>query len=239
MYHADLAYIHHAGFSGFSRAAAPWILRQLHTAGIDRGRIVDLGCGTGALARVLASTGYEVTGIDVSPQMLTIARRMAPKARFRRASIHQGSLPTSDAIVSIGEAIAYLASPVGRRPSLRALFTRVGRSVRVGGLFIFDLVVREGEESLTYRTYQSGEDWAALVDSRERSAVVTRQITTFRAVGRGYRRAEERHAVAVYRTGDVTRWLRRAGFTVKTRRDYGASRLPPRRLAFIARRVRD
>jgi SAM-dependent methyltransferase len=235
MYDADLAYIHYVGFGGFSRAAAPWILRQLHEAGMDRGRVVDLGCGPGVLTRALSSTGYEVTGIDVSPRMLEIARRIAPRATFRRASIHDISLPTCDAIISIGEAIAYQGSPARRRPSLRSLFARVSRSLRVGGLFIFDLLV-PGPESLTYRTYQIGNDWAVLVDSRERSSLVTRHITTFRAVRGRYRRGEERHAVRVYRSADVTRWLEEAGFSVKIRRGYGVARLPPRRLAFIARR---
>jgi SAM-dependent methyltransferase len=237
MYGVDLAYVHDAGFSGFARAAAPWILQQLHAAAIDRGRIVELGCGTGRLARVLSSTGYQVTGIDVSAGMLAIARRVAPRAEFRRASIHEVRVPQCDAIVAIGEAVAYLPSNGLRRHSLARLFVRAARSLPAGGLFMFDVVVREGGAPLTYRTYQSGEDWAALVDSREHAGIVTRQITTFRAVRGGYRRGEERHDVAVYRTGDIVRWLERAGFSVKTRRGYGPSRLPPRRLAFIARRV--
>jgi SAM-dependent methyltransferase len=237
IYGVDLAYVHDAGFSGFARAAAPWILRQLHAAAIDRGRIVELGCGTGALARVLSSTGYQVTGIDVSAGMLAIARRVASRAEFRRASIHDVSLPGCDAIVSIGEAIAYLPSSESRRPSLARLFGRAARSLPAGGLLVFDVLVREGGAPLTYRTYQSGEDWAVLVDSRERAGIVTRRITTFRAVRGGYRRGEERHEVAVYPTSDVVRWLERAGFRVETRRGYGAARLPPRRLVFIARLV--
>src|ERR1035437_3050216 len=38
-------------------------------------RVLDLGCGTGELARALATAGLQVTGCDVSPQMLLRAAR--------------------------------------------------------------------------------------------------------------------------------------------------------------------
>lgn len=43
-------------------------------------RVLDIGCGTGSLAVVLARRGARVTGIDVSPQMLDIARRKVEQA---------------------------------------------------------------------------------------------------------------------------------------------------------------
>ena len=38
-------------------------------------QIIDLGCGTGAQARLLSSHGYQVTGVDASPQMLRVAQQ--------------------------------------------------------------------------------------------------------------------------------------------------------------------
>jgi 2-polyprenyl-3-methyl-5-hydroxy-6-metoxy-1,4-benzoquinol methylase len=46
-------------------------------------RVVDLGCGTGTLSVLLAQQGHEVTGIDISPKMLEVAREKARAASVR------------------------------------------------------------------------------------------------------------------------------------------------------------
>ena len=38
-------------------------------------RLLEVGCGTGALSRAAAAAGYTVTGIDLSPEMIRVARR--------------------------------------------------------------------------------------------------------------------------------------------------------------------
>lgn len=49
------------------------------SAGVSRA--VDLGCGTGTLARMLASGGASVTGVDPDPEMLRAARYRDPEGR--------------------------------------------------------------------------------------------------------------------------------------------------------------
>lgn len=49
------------------------------SAGVSRA--VDLGCGTGTLARMLASAGAVVTGVDPDPDMLRVARAKDPDGR--------------------------------------------------------------------------------------------------------------------------------------------------------------
>jgi 2-polyprenyl-3-methyl-5-hydroxy-6-metoxy-1,4-benzoquinol methylase len=43
-------------------------------------RIADLGCGTGTVAVLLAEHGYDVTGVDLSPKMIDLARTKARSA---------------------------------------------------------------------------------------------------------------------------------------------------------------
>ena len=81
-YGEDLAYIHDVGFGGFARDAAPALLALLRAAGVTSGTVLDLGCGSGIWARELLDAGDQVTGIDLSPAMIEIARRRAPEAAF-------------------------------------------------------------------------------------------------------------------------------------------------------------
>ena len=50
------------------------ILQLLRGEGITDGLVTDLGCGTGSMTRRLAKAGYDMIGIDLSPDMLDVAR---------------------------------------------------------------------------------------------------------------------------------------------------------------------
>lgn len=58
---------------------------HLAEAGYIRGRVLDVGCGTGELSLFLASRGHEVLGIDFAPAAIETARA---KARWRRVPAH-------------------------------------------------------------------------------------------------------------------------------------------------------
>jgi ubiquinone/menaquinone biosynthesis C-methylase UbiE len=62
-------------------------------------RILDVGCGSGGLARLLVEEGAEVTGVDPNPQALAAARMLAPAARFEEASAE--ALPFEDAAFDV------------------------------------------------------------------------------------------------------------------------------------------
>lgn len=60
-------------------AAARWLAERLAPGA----RVLDVGCGTGLpTARQLVASGAEVTGIDISPVMLSLARANVPEAEF-------------------------------------------------------------------------------------------------------------------------------------------------------------
>jgi ubiquinone/menaquinone biosynthesis C-methylase UbiE len=58
-------------------------------------RIVDLGCGTGTLARQLARLGAKVTGVDISSEMLKYASKRNEKVEYLKHDIEQ-KLPYND-----------------------------------------------------------------------------------------------------------------------------------------------
>jgi len=57
--------------------------------------VLDVGCGGGALARVLTARGAQVTGVDPQPEALATARARVPEARFEAAGAE--ALPFADA----------------------------------------------------------------------------------------------------------------------------------------------
>jgi SAM-dependent methyltransferase len=101
---------------GFMRRRAAWV-REWGTRLRPGDRILELGCGDGALSCVLASEGFDVTGVDISKGMIDEARRRAEResspARFEVAD--SDALKTEepfDAVVSfMGAFFTYTENP--------------------------------------------------------------------------------------------------------------------------------
>lgn len=62
---------------GRGKKLARGIAKQLMMLGIDKGRILDIGCGTGRVAISLAELGYSVVGVDISQKYIEIAKAKA------------------------------------------------------------------------------------------------------------------------------------------------------------------
>jgi len=74
-------------FEGYDKVLAT-IVRRSEVAPTQR--VLDLGIGTGRLARQLALIGCEIWGVDFSHEMITRARERLPNAHFVRADLLSG-----------------------------------------------------------------------------------------------------------------------------------------------------
>lgn len=233
IYKTDLAWIHHVGFGDFARSAGPEVLKILRRGGLRRGTLVDLGCGSGIFAAMAERAGFSVVGVDQSSAMLSLAKRQSPKSQFIRSSLDRFSLPPCDIVTALGEPFNYGAKR--RLRDLRRVFVRIARALRPGGMFLFDLILREGEP-MNYRNWRAERDWAVLFEVTEdvKRGKLTRHMITFRKVQDRIRRGEESHEVQLFPRREVARALRTAGFNFVVSHRYGRWTLPPRRLAFIA-----
>lgn len=239
-YQEDLAYIHHVGFTELARQATPAILATLREAGIHDGTVVELGCGTGVLLSALSAAGYRAVGVDASPAMLELASSTAPSATLLQGSFYDVALPPCRAILAVGEPFNYVTSPE-TVPPISRLLGHVETVLSPGGLLLFDAMVRGRALSKAYRSWQSGDDWACLVDVLPQSGSHTlrRAITSFRFVDKAYRRAFEEHWLYLFSRTLLIRQLKQAGFTVQTASAYGRVPLAPGRQLFHCIRAQE
>jgi SAM-dependent methyltransferase len=143
-YGGDLAYVHDAAFGHLARGGARMLLRLLGRTGIRTGLVIDLGAGSGITARALTDAGYEVLGVELSPDMVEFARRRTPAARFVRSSLLDADLPACAAVTAIGARLNYAADPRAGRRQLGPLFARIHQALEPGGLFLLDLLASTG-----------------------------------------------------------------------------------------------
>ena len=224
-YGEDLAYIHDAGFSYFALTAAPGLLRLLRRNGVRDGFVVDLGCGSGRWARELNRAGYQVLGVDQSPAMIRLARKIAPDSLFQVAPLWNVELPRCDTISSMGECLNYFSEA----NKLRRLFRRVFRALRSGGVFVCDFATTERRpESESRQFWEQGRDWAVMARStgEDEPDLMRREITSFRKTGKLYRRSTEVHFLRLYAAAAIAADLAACGFQARVLRGYGALRFP-------------
>ena len=111
-----------------------------------RGPVVDAGCGTGRMTRMLASQGVPISGIDVSAGMIDVARRTYPELSFEIAGL--SDLPFADG--QLGGVFAWYSiihSPPTELPRIFAEFFRV---LAPGGYALLGFQVGEGHRHLTH-----------------------------------------------------------------------------------------
>ncbi|HEX7833615.1 MAG TPA: class I SAM-dependent methyltransferase [Thermoanaerobaculia bacterium] len=224
-YRDDLAHIHHAGFSEFAESAAPGLLEMLWQRDIRDGLIVELGCGSGILARELTRAGFEVLGYDASPSMIALARQTAPKARFKAGAFDAVEIPDCNAIVAMGEVFNY-----GTFDAVERLIANATTNI-----VIFDIAERGAYPEYDEQRID-GDDWSVIAVKVSDGARLTRTVETFRVVNGEMRRDKEVHTLELYDRDAMKALLHAHDFRVTIRRSYRTRRLPKGHAVYIAER---
>lgn len=183
--------------------------------GIQDGLLLDLGCGTGKLTRLLAGRGYDMIGIDLSEEMLEIAREKSDPREilYLMQDMREFELyGTVRAIVSICDSMNYL---MGYEELVRVL-RLANNYLDPGGIFIFDLNTPYkyetvlGEQTIAENREEGSFIWENYYDEEER--INQYDLTLFiRQEGGLYRKYEETHYQYAFDLEEVKQAIAEAG----------------------------
>jgi len=219
-YDRDFAHVYNMRWTHFAEHVAPRIRVFFENqAGEDLPRrVLDIACGTGQLAGIFLRHGYEVTGLDLSPAMLTHARENNQayvdegKARFVEADAADFELDERFGLaVSTFDALNHLPD----FDDLEGCFASTAAVLEPGGWFVFDLNTRFGLRRWAGINVQDEEDLVLItrgVVSDQEGRAYT-QISGFLRREDGlYERFQEVAYNTIFALDDVADALHDTGF---------------------------
>ena len=195
---------------------ADYIQSILKKYQIKGGLLLELGCGTGSMARGLADRGYDMIGIDNSEEMLSIAREKSAEEYdilYLCQDMREFELfGTVAAVVSVCDSMNYLLT----EQDLLTVFRLVNNYLDPGGLFIFDLDTQYmyeeilGDQTIAENREEGSFIWENTYYEDEQMNEVTLTIFVPEEDER-YRRYDETHYRRAYSLHVVKRLIEEAG----------------------------
>lgn len=201
---------------------------------------VDIGCGGGYFTRFFAKNGYEMLGVDISPEMLSFAQETALKEGVRGeyilGDITKIKIPKRfDFATAINDCVNYIP-----KEKLVTAFKNVKNGLKKDGIFLFDVsserkfrekiadtVCADDREDVTYLAFNSVE-----------KDKVTMDVTVFskRADG-AFDRTDEKHIQYIYTHEEICDALSLAGFELLSMEGHLGEEIEKSdRICFLAKR---
>ncbi len=224
-----------------------YVLLLLEIAQAKPKTILDCACGTGNVSFELAAHGYEVTGVDLSQDMVVAAKEKLQQheaplfLHFEQADLTNFNINrTFDAATCLYDSLNYILDPA----QLEAAFVQIARHIVPGGVFVFDMNAPWAFEANLF-TQQSKNPrkrlhykWNADFNKDTRICDVTMLFE--RQTEEGLQKFSEVHRERAYSLDEVTAMLERSGWQLL--KTYDAYTLnPPHRRSerwyFLAKRV--
>ncbi len=194
----------------------------LKEQGKTKGHVCELGCGTGQMTGRFCDDGYEVTGIDLSPDMLALAmekKKEQQQILYLNQDMTDFSLhKLANVVLCICDSLNYLLE----EEELLAMFQCVQQSLTEEGLFIFDMKTRYCYTEILGDgiRVEDEEDYTVIWDNAFDEETDTNEylLTMFvRQKDHRYERYDECHVQRVYEDSVVLELLQKAGLVVVDR----------------------
>lgn len=236
------------GYTRYSSQMAemlPGLLKRFNAAPAS---ILDLACGTGTFAVLMANQGFKVAGIDLSPQMIAAAKKQAAKAGARvKFSVKDvrslDAVSKYDLVTCWFDSLNYLL----RNEDLTQTFKAVARALTDDGLFVFDMNTIYGIAFAYWRLspYRvDNEDLLMLhrfTDYDHDLNIMRMKLTWFVREGEAWKRFDEVHQERAYTLTEIRASLKEAGLTEEACWGNPSAMIEPRRenprVWFVARKA--
>ncbi|WP_226656791.1 class I SAM-dependent DNA methyltransferase [Pseudalkalibacillus hwajinpoensis] len=191
------------------------------------GKVLDLGSGTGECSIQLAKVGFEVTAVDLSEHMLSVAQDKAIQAKLPIKFLQQDmrELDTGemyDVATIFCDSLNYVTDLEGVQNTL----AKVYQHLKPGGVLLFDVHSLYKIQSLFVgNTFSSSEDdisyiWNSFAGEEE--GAVEHELSFFVENEEGlYERFDEVHYQRTFSIEEYKKWLSEAGFdTISVTADF-------------------
>ena len=185
--------------------------------GVTPRTVADLACGTGSVSLLLANRGYQVTGVDMSEDMLTVAADKAQTLENRPTFVCQKlqelRLPRGvDLAISGLDSMNYITDPADCEMAIKRVF----KALNPGGIFIFDVNTPAKLRAMDGQVFLDEDDdvycvWRGEFD--EKTNICSYGMDLFQRKGNLWERSFEEHREYAYSADQLVGFLKDAGFT--------------------------
>ena len=181
--------------------------------------ILDVGCGTGTISILLAKEGYDVTGVDLSEDMLALAYEKTLKEGLGIKYMNQDMCRLEgfndfDAAVIYVDSLNYLR----RDQEVFQTFSKIYKSLKEGGILIFDVhslfKVTEIFDDYLYADTNPDLTYIWHVGEGKYPYSIEHELTFFKQVDDRYERFQEIHYQRTFAIEEYMQWLEDIGFKI-------------------------
>ncbi|MFB9770630.1 class I SAM-dependent DNA methyltransferase [Lactiplantibacillus modestisalitolerans] len=195
------------------------------------GQLLELACGTGRLGVLLAQAGYQVTGLDLSDNMLALAQQHAQEAGvplplLQGDMLDLSEIGTFNTVTCFADSFCYLPD-LG---AVEAAFTQVGQHLTADGRFLFDVITPHQTDDVypgymyNYQDDERAFMWTSYAGEVPHSAEHELTFFIYNEQKQAFDQVGELHHERTYTLADYQAALSRAGFKhVAVTADFGTA----------------